>query len=303
MRLSRILSPNKLLFAAVCLYLAAALIMLSHYPPLGVDEGWFGNPAYNLATKGFLGATLMSGFYGTEHHTYWMPPFHLLVMAGVFKVFSFGWLQIRLLSVVMGGIALVGTYMLGRCLFDKHKWVAPLAALLLSGELMFLLSARWGRMEPTVVACAVWALFFLCKGHRRQSQERRVVCEATRPLPPGASSQNPRWFLLGGLFGALAALSHPNGAFFAPVLFLVTWFSPFSRPTPGAPALGAQASCLLPRDTWKNRVLRTAFLELGAALAFVPCLVYVAQAPADAVNQLHANGVQPRMFLSNVGRE
>ncbi len=78
--------------------------MLSHYPPLGVDEGWFGNPAYNLATKGFLGATLMSGFYGTERHTYWMPPFHLLLMAGVFKVFGFGWLQIRLLSVVMGGV-------------------------------------------------------------------------------------------------------------------------------------------------------------------------------------------------------
>ncbi len=81
MRLSRISSPNALFLAAVCIYLAASLIMLSHYPPLGVDEGWFANPAYNLATKGFLGATLMSGFYCTEHHSYWMPPFHLLLLA------------------------------------------------------------------------------------------------------------------------------------------------------------------------------------------------------------------------------
>ncbi len=49
-------------------------VSLPPYPPLGVDEGFFGNPAYNLAAEGFLGATLMSGFYGTEHHTYWMPP-------------------------------------------------------------------------------------------------------------------------------------------------------------------------------------------------------------------------------------
>ncbi len=70
MRLSRLSSPEKLFLAAVCLYLATSLVMLSHYPPLGVDEGFFGNPAYNLATKGFLGATLMSGFYGTEQRTY-----------------------------------------------------------------------------------------------------------------------------------------------------------------------------------------------------------------------------------------
>jgi len=42
---------------------------------------------------------------------------------------------------------------------------------------------------------------------------------------------------------------------------------------------------------------------LGSALAFASYLVYVAQAPGDAVRQLHANGVQPGMFLSNVARE
>ncbi len=267
MRFFKDFRPGGLFLAVVGVYLATALIMLSHYPPLGVDEGWFGNPAYNLAVHGFLGTTLARGFFGIERHTYWMPPFHLLLLAGVFKVFGFGWLRIRLLSVAMGGLTLAGTWALGRRLFGRDSWAPPLAALLLSGELMFLLSARWGRMEPTVAACAVWGLYFLLR-------DRSGVWQP----------------LLGGALGALAALSHPNGAFLAPVFLFALWVRTSTRSGKG-------------EHPGRRRVRGFAAFVLGAALAFAPYLVYIAQAPGDAFNQLQANGIRPTMFLANAARE
>jgi len=47
------------------------------------DEAWFGNPAYNLAYKGFMGTTVLDPasstwksvkLTGIDRHTYWVMP-------------------------------------------------------------------------------------------------------------------------------------------------------------------------------------------------------------------------------------
>ena len=79
------------------------------------DEAWFGNPAYNLAYKGFMGTTVLEPasstwknvkLTGIDRHTYWVMPLNLLVNAASFRVFGFSIYSMRLISLLWGLIAL-----------------------------------------------------------------------------------------------------------------------------------------------------------------------------------------------------
>src|SRR4051794_12679021 len=79
------------------------------------DEAWFGNPAYNLAYKGFMGTTVLEPssttwksvkLTGINRHTYWVMPLHLLMNAAAFRVFGFSIFSMRLLSLFWGLVAL-----------------------------------------------------------------------------------------------------------------------------------------------------------------------------------------------------
>jgi mannosyltransferase len=58
------------------------------------------------------------------------PPLHYFVLHAWFKLVGFGPYQGRLLSVILGTLGIVATYILGQYLFDR--WAASIAALLLA---------------------------------------------------------------------------------------------------------------------------------------------------------------------------
>src|SRR5207244_7700472 len=75
------------------------------------DEAWFGNPAYTLATQGFLGTTILDPasstwksvkLSGIDRHTYWVMPLSLLLNAADFRIFGFGSIQMRVPSLLFG---------------------------------------------------------------------------------------------------------------------------------------------------------------------------------------------------------
>ena len=122
------------------------------------DEAWFGNPAYNLAYKGFMGTTVLEPtgstwksvkLTGIDRHTYWVMPLSLLVNAAGFRAFGFSILSMRLLSLFWGLIAL--------CAWGVILWTLTSQLLLTLGSLgliavdyHFLMQASDGRAESSV---------------------------------------------------------------------------------------------------------------------------------------------------------
>src|SRR3954469_24660532 len=99
------------------LHAAGAALIVLVYLGLGLttaftrapwcDEGWFGNPAYNLAYKGFMGTTVLEPagstwksvkLTGIDRHSYWVMPLHLLETAAGFRVLGYSVFSMRLLS-------------------------------------------------------------------------------------------------------------------------------------------------------------------------------------------------------------
>ena len=81
-------SPNlylAVLCAVVIIYLALALGLASAKSPWH-DEGWFANPALNLAITGSMGTTVLEGtgtwLEGVNQYTCWVMPCYLVTQAG-----------------------------------------------------------------------------------------------------------------------------------------------------------------------------------------------------------------------------
>ena len=111
MRSPRLVAGSALI---VLVYLVLGLTNVFTRAPW-CDEAWFGNPAYNLAYKGFMGTTVLDPasstwksvkLTGIDRHTYWVMPLSLLVNAAGFRIFGFSIFSMRLLSLFWGLIAL-----------------------------------------------------------------------------------------------------------------------------------------------------------------------------------------------------
>ncbi len=108
------------------------------------DEGWFANAAFNLMTKGFMGTTVLetkgTPLQGMEQHTYWVMPLHLLMQAGWYKLFGFGLLQMRGLSVAWGIVALLAWFVIATHLLEDVR-AATLAFALIAFDYVFIMGA------------------------------------------------------------------------------------------------------------------------------------------------------------------
>ena len=88
-----LLSP---LVAAIAIFVVLATALALTKAPW-CDEGWFANPAYNLAFHGQMGTNVLepSGHFlktylnGIQERTYIMVPNHIVALAGWFRIFGF----------------------------------------------------------------------------------------------------------------------------------------------------------------------------------------------------------------------
>jgi hypothetical protein len=218
------------------------------------DEAWFGNPAYNLAYKGFMGTTVLDPagstwksvkLTGIDRHTYWVMPLNLLLNAAGFRIFGFSIFSMRLVSLLWGLIAL--------CAWGVILWkltgqtLLVLASLgLIAVDYHFLMQASDGRMDVMALALG-WsgvAAYLLLR-------------ERSFPLAVAVSQS----------LAAMSFFTHPNGVMLVLILSVTTLYFDRARVRIATVAMAA-----LP------------YLAIGAGWA-----MYIAKSPADFVAQFLGN--------------
>jgi len=120
------------------------------------DEGWFANAPLTLITKGYLGTTALetanyAWLNGINRYTYWTVPLHLVVQAGVYKVFGFSLFTLRSISLFFGLVALVSWFIIMRTLGGSNE-VGLLTVILLAVDYNFVMGSSFGRMDMMAAA-------------------------------------------------------------------------------------------------------------------------------------------------------
>jgi 4-amino-4-deoxy-L-arabinose transferase-like glycosyltransferase len=240
---------------ALVVYLLLSL-WLAYTKTPWCDEGWFANPAYNLAFRGNLGSNVLepSGFYlnaflrGVQQRTYYVTPVHLVALAGWFRAFGASAFSARVYSICWGAITLPVLFYILRQLFPDRR-VAALATLLTAMDFIFLWSTADARMEAPANALALCSLATYL--HFREKDFLKAV-------------------LYSQVLGAAAVFTHPNAALVVLAMVLLAWRFDRKR----------VRTC-----DWRRLAL--------AALPYLICGclwgLYILQSPADFHAQFLAN--------------
>jgi 4-amino-4-deoxy-L-arabinose transferase-like glycosyltransferase len=250
--------------ALLAVYVFLSIDGLSRDPLVHGDEMWNAAPAYKLATEGVYGSDLFAGYYEAERWTYQFMPLLQLLLAADFAMFGLGVLQIRLLSVAIGVVALWLTFLIGRRVGGPAVGVVsvwllaafPIAAGLDTG-IVFVDLVRQTRYHVLAAACGLAALLFFLQaedGARMPGGPSRVAGTLT--------------FSMSGALAGLAFLSHMYGLF---------WL----------PALGTAA---LVRHGAREGRKATAAIFAGFLLTCTPWIVYVAANWPAFVGQMRMYG-------------
>lgn len=71
------------------------------FPPINSDEASFFSPSYNFAQKGVLSSAIHQSFLpGADKYTYWMPPFYMIVLGTLLKIFGATVLNAKIISTI-----------------------------------------------------------------------------------------------------------------------------------------------------------------------------------------------------------
>lgn len=204
-------------FASRKFTIAAVIILLAVFFALAIgtaiterpqiDEGMFASPALNLASKGFMGTTVLeiqnSPLTRIDQRTYWVMPLFLVNQAGWYKLFGFSLLSMRSLSAAWGVIALLSWFLIMLKLSGDRR-IALLALFLLAFDYTLVSGAAMGRMDMMSAALGFAAIAaYLCL--RERNLKLAILASQALVVANG--------------------LTHPNGILgFAGVLFLTLYF-------------------------------------------------------------------------------
>jgi len=237
----------------VLVYFTLGLINVTMRSPW-CDEGWFGNPAYNLAYRGFMGTTVLDPasstwksvkLTGIDRHTYWVMPLSLLANSLNFRIFGFSIYAMRVLSLFWGLLAL-SAFTAAVWKLTGRLWLSFGSAALIAIDYHFLMQASDGRMDAMAVSLG-WSGIAAYLLLRERSFLRAVAVSHT--------------------LAAMAFFTHPNAVM--PVLLLCCTTLYFDR---SKVSFGAIALAAIP------------YLTIAAGWA-----AYIAQSPADFVTQFLGN--------------
>ena len=232
------------LIPLIIIYLILYTFNLEKYPHLWGDEAFFCNPAYTLATKGVFGTEFLQGWFNIENNTFWQPPVYMLSLALSFKILGFGIIQARIVSIIFGLISLIFTYKIAEKLYNEKIGILAVA-LLMFNPVMFL-GARNARMEIAVTAFVLISIYLLITGLENHSNY---------------------YFLLSGVFGGLAILSHPNALHIVVVIGILLLF------------------VIRNKNTFKQFTLFSG----GTFLIGIPYLIYILSDISNFHSQFSAN--------------
>ena len=186
-KLKQLITNNKCILGLLILFALVYTFNLDKYPHLWIDEVYFSNPAYNLAFHGFLGTTMMPTFYNIANYTYWQMPFYMILLATSFKLFGFGIIQARIVSVIFGFFTVLFTYLFAKELYSQK--IGLIAATFLIFNPLFFIVVRQARMDIVIVCFILIALYFIINGLKNN----RGI-----------------YYFGSGIFAGLSVLTHPN---------------------------------------------------------------------------------------------
>ena len=221
------------------------------------DEGWFANPAYNLAFHGQMGTNVLepSGHFlnaylkGIQERTYYVVPIHMVALAGWFKIFGFSLLAMRAYSMVWGALGLLFIFYILYRLFPDPR-VAQLGTLMTAIDFIYLWNSADGRMESSANALALASMAAYL--YLRERNFRNAV-------------------LVSQVLGAAAVFTHPNALLVLLALPVLVWRFD------------------LRQVRFRHLFLAAApYLILGALWS-----LYIAQSPAEFAAQFLANAAGP----------
>lgn len=194
-----------LAFCAVLLFLVLAVGSSWTNRPQ-IDEAMFASPAYNLATKGHFGTTVLemegSPLTRINERTYWVMPLFLLNVSASFKALGMSLFTMRLVSVFWGLILLIAWYFITLKL-SNNRITALLCLFLLAGNYTVLDTASLGRMDIMSASLGFSALAVYL----------------------GLRGRNLLWAVfLSHCLVAASGLTHPNGIFaFFGLIFTIVY--------------------------------------------------------------------------------
>lgn len=165
-------------------YLAMAICSVFTLLP-DVDEAWFTLPGYNLVENGFFGISTLDEtanfrqvrLDGINRYTYWIMPAFPLVQAVWGKIFGFGLMQTRFVSIIFGILALISWTFLVKKLSGSET-IALLTAGILAVDFHFVYAASHGRMDMMTVALGVAGLAAFAS-LREKNFDRAVLASCT----------------------------------------------------------------------------------------------------------------------------
>jgi 4-amino-4-deoxy-L-arabinose transferase-like glycosyltransferase len=194
-----------LLAAALTVYLLlASRTAVAGY--IWSNEAWFASPAFTLIHKGYLGTTILESkgtwMEGIDRHTYWIPPLFPLLQAQWYRLFGFGLLPLRYLSILAGVVVLLAWYGIVWSL-SGNRGIALLSIVIPATDSRFLMFAALGRPDATCAALGTlgWLAYLYLR-------ERAL----------------PRAILAGNALTAASCLTHPCGELYASGLLLLTLY-------------------------------------------------------------------------------
>jgi hypothetical protein len=217
------------------------------------DEGWFANPAYNLAFHGQMGTNVLepSGHFlnaylsGIQERTYLMVPNHMVALAGWFRIFGFSLFIMRAYSIAWGAVGLLIFFYILAKLFPDPR-VAVWGTLFTAIDFVYLWSSADGRMDASSNAMALASVAIYL--HFRERDFTKAVS-------------------LSQIVGAVAVFTHPNALLILLAVPVLAWRF----------------------DRGKIRLMHVALAVAPYVVFGMLWTVYILQSPGDFAAQFLAN--------------
>ena len=172
----------------VCLYMALAIGQALTKQPMD-DEAWLATSGYNLLTRGEMGKTLHESDGLLYHYTYDTMPLYYPVLVAWFKVWGFGLLSQRMMSIAWGILLMVSWYWIMKSLTNNRS-IALLTFAFVGLDALIVRTAALGRFDIMCAAFGFGAYAVFLRLRERNLLAAIVISQSMI---------------------ALSGLTHPNG--------------------------------------------------------------------------------------------
>ena len=155
-----------------------------------LDEGIFADSSSNLALHGIFGTTawhtrlpnLVPDLPRVDRYTYWHLPVYLVSLAGVFRIFGFSIVVMRMYSVFWGCVLIVSWYFFVSRLPNVGRRAGLLAALFVGVDATITLAAATGRPDCMVAALGAAGMAAFMVWRERDLGRAILLCAACEAL-------------------------------------------------------------------------------------------------------------------------